>query len=161
MAISIEKTTSVGNGTQFQLKLENVGVGDLVVADPRIMGRDPKNFRAYVRVAPVPLRKPGEMEVPPRWKPLGVEPASAGVADEGITLKPRESLTVQSAVWKAPASGEFIAQAVWQDYAGPEKSNPLVAVQPVLPKDAAPNTKPYLLRGATFSKYTRFTVTKT
>lgn len=158
LSVSVENGEESPAGMRFRIRLTNIGTSDLIVADPRIVARGSPEPRAFMRVAPAPVTAPGAMEIPPRWRPLGLEPPPPDVPDEGLTIQPKESLVVLSALW-TPIPGNFLAQAVWQDYFGPAKIDPL-KVQPPIPKDAGPDTKPFVIRGAAFSSYLRFAINK-
>jgi hypothetical protein len=152
IVVSVERSED----GRYGLKLTNIGVSDMIVADPRIPRASAPGGTGLVRVAPAPVLVPGQMELPPRWQRIPLEPAPP-VPDTGLTIKPQESLLIQCAPWPAPASGEYVAQATWEDYAGPSKIDPK-KVQAPIPKDADSDPKPLVLRGAAFSSYFRFKV---
>lgn len=157
ITVSVEKSEDGGPGTRLRMLLTNVGTGDVLVADPRLVSPGSPEPRAFMQVAPRPARVPGEMVIPPRWQRVGLEPAPPEVADEGRTIRSKDSLTILSATWNAPAPGDYVAQAVWQDYVGPTKLD-LTKVQAAVPKDAEGSDKVFVVRGAAFSSYVRFTV---
>jgi hypothetical protein len=157
LVVSVDKGADSAGRVQFTMRLTNVGVADVIVADPRLTPPGAPGQRAFFKVAPSPVDAPGQMPIPPRWLPLGLEPARQGVADIGLLLKPRESVSILSIPWSAPRSGEYVVQAVWEDYRGPGQLDPL-AVQPPVPKSAEPDPKPFVMRGAAFSKYLTFSV---
>ncbi len=154
---SVEKSDDTSKGLRFMMRLTNVGSAEVMVADARITRPEAPKPRAYFNVAPMPANVPGQMPIPPRWLPLGVEPPSQGFVDNGVILKPKESLSILSVPWVAPKAGEYAVQAIWEDYHGPDLINP-AAVQPAIPASAVPNSRPFVVRGAAFSRYLIFNI---
>ncbi len=153
VTVSVERSEDAGRGLRLRLRLTNVGSGEVIVADPRMASRISPEPRAFLQVTPMPVRVPGQVERPPSWRRIGLEPPPPDVPDEGLTIKPKESITFLSASWTPPTpSDRYVVQAIWQDYYGPAKIDP-EKVQPAIPKEAAPSDKPFVLRGAAFSSY--------
>jgi|ERR1700677_1911444 hypothetical protein len=155
--VSVEKSGDDSRGLRFMMRLTNVGVREVMVADPRIARPGAPKPRAYINIAPVPVDVPGEMPIPPRWLPLGLEPAPQGVPDSGLIIKPKESMSILSVPWYARKAGEYVVQAIWEDYHGPDRIDPST-VQPAIPASAVPNAWPFVVRGAAFSRYLIFKV---
>ncbi len=154
---AVERVADAGSAIRFQLRLTNIGARELMVGDPRLPGKDVNKPRGVLRIAPAPIKKPGEMEIPPRWQPLLLELAPSGTIDTGVVIKPNESLVAAAMVWNPPKPGEYIVQGVWQDCAGATKVDASI-LQPAIPQGVVPETKMLMLRGAAFSKYLRIAI---
>ena len=135
------------------LVLTNVGTGPVVIADPRpadVNDLDAKSsFKVCIEVPEVP----GSFASPPIWQTIALAPR--GDAPASITLAPGQSHKVASVPWHPSASeGTYVAQARWQDYAGPafDQAKHL----PLIPEVTKMDAKPYVVRGAAFSTYTKF-----
>ncbi len=157
IAISLETTEVQGKRLSFDFRVTNIGEHDVVIADPRVGSLDPLQPRAFVQVALLPESVPGEMEIPPQWQTLALEEVPGQVLEGGHTIRPKESLVVKSKIWTAPANGEYVAQAIWQDYQGPPDID-MSLVQPLVPADVTQNEQPFVVRGSAFSSYLKFVV---
>jgi hypothetical protein len=153
---SVERLAEAGQGVRFQWKLTNVGTTEVVVADPRLPGKRADGPRGMVKVAAVPAKTPGVMEIPPRWQVVMLETAPPATADSGVVIKAGGSWTATSVVWMPPKAGEYVVQGVWEDYPGATASQG--DLQPAVPVDAGPDGRGLMLRGAAFSKYVKTTV---
>jgi hypothetical protein len=154
---SVERAADAGQGVRFQLRLTNIGTQGVMAGDPRIRSRDPNKPRGVIKIAPAPVKKPGEMEIPPRWQPLGLEGAASGTVDSGVTIQPNESLVAASLPWIPPQAGEYVVQGVWMDCAGAAKADASL-LQAAIPAGVGPEGKMLMLRGAAFSKYLRVVI---
>ncbi len=154
ITVTAERTEE-GGVSRLRLRLTNVGIGEVIVADPRLATPLTPEPRAYVQAAFLPPEVPGQMDLPPDWQRVSLEAAPAGLQDEGVIIPAKGSVTFLTRPWTPPTSGEYVVQAVWQDYYGPIKINPLEVQAPV-PQSADTNDKPFVLRGAAFSSFLRF-----
>jgi len=157
VAVSVEQAGSGRRGLRLQFRLTNVGTGDVIVADPRLVSPVSPKPRGFVQVSPWPVTVPGQPARPPVWQRIALDAAprdTEDTEDTGVTIKPQESVVFQSALWTAPASAVFVAQAVWEDYHGPVKIDP-TKVQPPIPPEPGTDDRPFVVRGAAFSKYVR------
>lgn len=141
-------------GTGFRVSVRNVGSGPVLLADPRHLATPTAGPRATVRVASAPPGMPFSRLL---WESVPLEPL--GAAPAVLTLEPGKAHEVGTVAWAAKAAGDHYVQAVWQDYVGP-------AVDPKTVMDAIPapdklgDPRPYVIRGAAFSGYTKFTADK-
>jgi hypothetical protein len=143
------------SGHHFQIVLRNRGAGAVMIADPRQPAGRPGATRATVGVAFVPPNPEGWYAPPPALQPLPLVPA----AGEGtpVVLAPGQALQLESAPWTPPGPGEYLAQAEWQDYAGPGVDPR--SIMPALPdpREVTLDGRPYALTGAAFSSYLNIT----
>lgn len=140
----------------FNLTITNVGTGPVIIADPRPNAKG-EGARATIQVAESPQQQPGSFALPPVWKPLALQPRDAEA--KAITLAPGKAFTAESVAWTEPPNGgKFVAQAQWSDYAGPQVE--AKEVMPMVPDPQSDDSRPYVVRGAAFSRFVNFTVEK-
>jgi hypothetical protein len=144
-------------GSGFNLTITNVGTGTVMIADPRPNAKG-EGARAAFKVAESAPQQPGTFSAPPIFKPLALQPREGD--PKPIELAPGKSFTADSVPWPEPAAGgKFVAQASWTDYDGPEVE--AKSVMPTMPDpESTADARPYVVRGAAFSKYLNFTVEK-
>lgn len=140
----------------FSLTITNVGFGPVIIGDPRPSAKGEGGSVTF-NVALAPEQKPGTFAMPPIWQPV---PLAPGDGDrKPVELAPGKGFTADSAPWPAPeAGGKFVVQAVWSDYDGPvvdEKT-----VMGALPDPQSDDVRPYVVRGAAFSRFVNFVVEK-
>ena len=115
----------------FKLVIRNVGVGAVMIADPRQPAGAPAAAgatRGTVTLAAEPEQKPGWTAMPPAWRPVPLEPL--GNASPTVMILPGKTHEVDTVPWTPPGPGKYMAQGIWKDYAGPEVDpNPVFTQQ--------------------------------
>ncbi len=115
-------SVAAGDGSRyFNLTIENIGSADICFADPRLLGPGGEDLWAGVRVAEVPVERPGVTSPPLKWTRINLmaKREKAGVA-ETVVLKPGANFTAPTETWSAPHRGaNYLVQAVWSNYSGP------------------------------------------
>lgn len=127
--------------------VENVGTGAIVVSDPRVpRPSGVETSRARLLVAATR----GMTTCPARWSTLALPGLGPG-EPERHELRAGERLAI-AVPWRPPGPGSYVAQAVWQDYAGPSRAEAGDSAVPSLDDDERPMaTGPYPVRGTAFS----------
>lgn len=150
---SVERSTD-----GFSLVITNVGTGPVVLADPRPADETEATGRGQVKVAIEVPEVPGSFAMPPIWQTIPL--ALRGDSAASVTLAPGQSHKVPTVPWQPTASeGTYVAQAIWTDYAGPAVDH--AKHLPLIPDPTAMDAaKPYIIRGAAFSSYTKFPAKK-
>ncbi|MEO6953381.1 MAG: hypothetical protein ABI321_16390 [Polyangia bacterium] len=137
-----------GNDAVMSLILRNVGSGPLLLSDPRH-----GNASAWVRVALLEPTPPGTMEIPPTW--IRVPLSETSGERTALQLSAGQSVRIDAPPWPVPkAGGNYLVQAVFDDYAGPPVD--AFKVLPFGPFPAEVDARPYVIVGAAFSSYHRF-----
>jgi hypothetical protein len=140
----------------FKLILRNAGTGPVLVADPRLPpgGANGGKPRGAVRVAAAP---PKVDFTDLTWEAIALAPL--GAAPAVVTIDPGKTHEFETVPWAGPTPGDHWAQASWEDYAGPDIDPK--TVMPMLPApDQLDDARPYLVRGAAFSAYVKFSIDK-
>lgn len=146
-AVEVSVTRS---GKAFKLAIKNVGSGPVMIADPRVAGSAPGSTRGSVSVAEEAVQTPGSFALPPIWGPIALQPL--GNAPATITLAAGQTHEVETVPWSPPSSsGKYVVQGSWTDYLGPIVDPR--DVMPFIPDVESADPKPYVIRGAAFSRY--------
>lgn len=155
--VQVERTPEA-DPPVFRLIIRNIGKGPIALADPRAPTRLQGQARAFIRIADAPINTAGVTEIPPNFSPVALEPLPAGAnPDAPKILHQGERLVVSSVAWPRPdRGGEFLAQAVFEDYSGSAAQPEGGTLDAIPDPESISAAKPYVVRGAAFSSYLRF-----
>ena len=102
----------------FELKLENLGVAPLVLANPLQIARQTSDLQAIVQVAYFPEERAGFTAPPLEWKALHLVPPK-GAATADIVLNPKQVWSARTERWNpAHHNARYLAQGVYSNYNG-------------------------------------------
>ena len=132
----------------FKLVLRNVGTGPVMFTDARQPRRLPG--QTCGRVVIEARGGGGSDDVPLR-------PATGPLA--AVVLGPGQTHEVETVPWTPPHPGQYYVGATWEDYGGPKVDSKDVMPEVPAPTDK-PDARPFLIRGAAFTKGFEFTVDK-
>jgi hypothetical protein len=144
--------------TGFKLILRCIGTGPVMIADPRLAGKTLDKARGVIEVAARQEERPGYFTPPATWTAVALKPL--GSSGESITIEPGKAFEVETVAWTPPAPGDYSVEGSWTDYVGPTVDPH--SIMPMVPDPTAahPDGRPYVIRGAAFSKTLKFTVEK-
>lgn len=107
---------------RFIVGLENIGVSELAVLDPRPLGASNDHAWAGIRIAELPDEKPGYTSPPLVWETVALELPNASTAPRSASVLPAGKISEwPTQRWTASHPGPHLAQAVILDYEGPSK----------------------------------------
>ena len=140
----------------FKLIIRNVGTGPVLLAAVGQAAAHARHAPHGVVAVALAAEPPRPFADPPAFTPVALQaPADTSHA---VPLGPGRTYEIETIAWVPPQPGRYLVRASWEDYVGPEVDPKTVMPMIPEPDHAVQDPRPYVMRGAAFSKTVAFVV---